>query len=166
MSDPFIAEMRIMPFGYAPRGWARCDGTTMAISQNQALFSILGTTFGGNGVQTFNLPDLRGRVPVGAGKSYQLGQTGGEENHMLNANEVTSHTHAVQGVSAAGTVPAPATNVLATVAGGIYAKPSANLKVLPAATIASTGGTAHPNLQPYQVITMAVALQGIFPTRN
>lgn len=167
MSDPFMGEMRLMPFGFAPRGWARCDGTMMAISQNQALFSILGTSFGGDGVRTFQLPDMRGRVPIGAGKSYHLGQAGGEEAHMLLPNEVTSHTHNVQGVAAAATLPAPADNVFATVTAAIYAKPAAaNLVALPTPTVGTVGGTAHPNLQPYQVMTMAIALQGVYPSRN
>jgi microcystin-dependent protein len=166
MSQPFIAEMRIMPFGFAPRGWARCDGQLMGTNQNQALFAILGTSFGGNGVSTFQLPDLRGRVPLGSGKTYHLGQSGGEQTHMLTPGEVPSHTHAVQGIAVAGTLKIPTANVLAAVSSGLYAKPSAKMVALPPATISNVGGTPHPNLQPYQVVTMAIALNGIYPSRN
>ena len=170
MSDPFLGEMRLMPFGFAPRGWARCDGGILPINQNTALFSLLGTTYGGNGVSTFQLPDIRGRVPIGAGTygplNFAVGQKGGEEAHMLTAPEVPGHSHAVQGVTATGTLPAPDSNVFATVTSAIYAAPSANLVALPPATVQIVGGTPHPNLQPYQVITVAIALAGVWPSRN
>src|SRR3954467_1403261 len=114
MSEPFIGEIRLMPYGYAPRSWARCDGALMSVTQNQALFAILGTSFGGNGTTTFGLPDMRGRVPVGTGKSYALGHVGGEENHLLTAGEVPGHTHPVQGLAATASQPAFASGLLAT----------------------------------------------------
>jgi microcystin-dependent protein len=137
----------------------------LSIAQNQALFSILGTSFGGNGTSTFGLPDMRGRVPVGTGKSYALGHIGGEENHLLTAGEVPGHTHPVQGLAAIASQPAFASGLLATTPSAAYAAPSANMQPLPG-PVQSVGGKAHPNLQPYQVITMCIALAGIFPSRN
>jgi microcystin-dependent protein len=165
MSDPFVGEMRLLPFGFAPRGWARCDGTTMIINQNQALYSLLGTTFGGNGSTTFQLPDLRGRVPIGAGKTYAAGAAGGEEMHQLTANEVPSHTHSCQGVSAKADQSAFVTGLFATTTSNLYSKPSGNMLAVSNA-VQTVGGSPHPNMQPYQVITMAIALNGVFPSRN
>jgi len=166
MSQPFMGEMRLMPFGFAPRGWARCDGQIMAISQNQALFAILGTAFGGDGVRSFGLPNLKGRVPVGSGRTYPIGAVGGEEAHTLLASEAPPHTHKVQGLSVKATTPQPESNVLTTSDAKLYVKPSANKVALEPSTIAATGGGAHPNIQPFQVITVCIALQGIFPSRN
>ena len=172
MAQPFMGEMRLMAFGFAPRGWARCDGTLMSIAQNQALFAILGTSFGGDGVSTFGLPDMRGRVPVGTGGNYHLGQMGGEETHLLTAGEVLPHTHAVQGLAASAGDPNPVGKLFATTATSsssinTYSVPSAKLQTLPAKTVSPAGtNTPHPNIQPYQVITVAIALQGVFPSRN
>ncbi len=165
MSDPYVGEMRLLPFGYAPRGWARCDGATMAINQNTALYSVLGIAFGGNGATTFQLPDMRGRVPVGAGKTYASGATGGEEGHLLTTNEVPSHTHSVQGLAAAANQAAFLTGLFATTASKLYAKPSANTLAV-ANAVQTVGGLPHPNLQPFQVITMAIALNGVYPSKN
>ena len=170
MSDPYLGEMRLMPFGFAPRNWARCDGMIMAIAQNQALFSILGTTFGGDGVRTFGLPDLRGRVPLGAGTSpvgttYPLGSSGGEEMHQLTVAEVPSHSHNLQGLAAAASGTAFLASLFATGPSALYSKPSTNMVTFSNA-VQTVGGLPHTNLQPYQVITMAIALAGVFPSRN
>src|SRR4030081_1438833 len=104
MAEPFLSEIRIMSFGYAPRGWAMCNGQLLPINQNQALFSLLGTTFGGNGQTNFALPDLRGTVPVHVGQSFTLGQKGGEQAHTLTLAELPTHTHAMNGTSTQGTL--------------------------------------------------------------
>jgi microcystin-dependent protein len=166
MSDPFIGEMKLMPWGYAPRGWARCDGGVLQKNQNQALFTLLGTTFGGNGVTNFQLPDLRGRVPVGWGKTYNLGDKGGEETHMLTVNEVPSHTHPVQGIAKTADQASFVNNVFGTTDTALYAAPSTNRLNLMAQAIQTVGGTAHENRQPYQVITMGIALNGIYPSKS
>jgi microcystin-dependent protein len=166
MGQPFIGEMRLMPYGFAPRGWARCDGQLLAISQNQALFSILGTAFGGDGNRTFGLPNLKGRVPVGSGSTYPVGAVGGEESHTLQASETPPHTHKVQGLRVTATTPIPENDVFTTSDAKLYVKTSANMVALQPQTIATVGGGAHPNLQPFQVITVCIALQGIFPSRN
>jgi microcystin-dependent protein len=167
MSDPFIGEMRLMPWGWAPRTWARCDGAILAKAQNQALFAILGAAFGGNGNTTFALPDLRGRVPVGAGaNSYAVGAAGGEETHLLTTNEVPSHTHPVQGINQAADQPSFISGVFATTASAVYAPPSKNTLALQPRAIQSVGGTPHENRQPYQVITVGIALSGVFPSKN
>ena len=165
MSNPFLAEMRLVPFGFAPRGWARCDGGIMAIAQNQALFSILGTTFGGDGFRTYQLPDLRGRVPVGAGKTYLLGAFGGEEMHQLTVAEVPSHSHKLQGLAAAANGTAFLASLFATAPSNLYSKPSTKM-VAAANAVQTVGGLPHTNLQPFQAITMAIALAGVYPSRN
>jgi microcystin-dependent protein len=165
MSNPFIGEMRLVPFGFAPRGWARCDGATMAINQNQALFAVLGKAFGGNGQTNFQLPDLRGRVPIGAGKTYVAGASGGEELHLLTTNEVPSHTHSLQGLAVAASETAFLAGLFATTASNFYVKPSTNTLAL-SNPVQSVGGLPHTNMQPFQVITMAIALNGIYPSKN
>jgi microcystin-dependent protein len=137
----------------------------LGVQQNQALFSILGVAFGGDGVNTFGLPDLRGRVPVGAGNRYRPGQIGGEETHMLIPAEVTSHSHLVQGVSAAGTTPLLAGSLFATVDGSVYGPPT-NLAPMSPGSVSTVGGVPHTNLQPYLVVPIAIALAGTIPSHN
>jgi microcystin-dependent protein len=165
MSEPFIGEMRMFGISYAPRGWAQCNGQTMSIAQNQALFSILGTTYGGNGVQTFMLPDLRSRAPLGMGTGFPQAAIGGEETHMLTVGEVPSHFHAVQASSATTGVAPPNGNLLASSV-KIYAPPSANIVQLQPSSVSATGGTPHGNLQPYCVLNVLIALMGVYPSRN
>jgi microcystin-dependent protein len=165
MSEPFLSEIRLMSFGFAPKGWALCNGQLLPINQNQALFSLLGTTFGGNGMTTFALPDLRGRTPLHMGNSHTLGERGGEQGHTLTIAEVPVHTHVAQAAAADATVPIPTGNLLAN-ANNLYS-PAQSLTSLIPGTVANTGGSqAHLNMQPYLVLNFCIALQGIFPSQT
>jgi len=171
MSEPFLAEVRIVGFNFAPRGWAFCDGQILPINQNQSLYSLLGTTYGGDGRTTFALPDLRGRTPIHVGRSngggdHRLGQKSGEETHTLSANEMPNHDHVAQASSQDGTTPVPTGNVLAQTPSRIYSDP-ANLVDLRSGTVTNVGGgQAHENMQPYLAVNYCIALQGLFPSRN
>lgn len=166
MAEPFLSEIRIMSFVFAPRGWALCDGQLLPINQNQALFSLLGTTFGGDGRVNFALPDLRGRTPVHVGSGHTLGERGGEQAHTLSIAELPTHTHVAQGSSTTGSSQDATGNVLGTVASRIYTNPSA-LTALSPTTIPNVGGSqAHLNMQPFLTLNFSIALQGIFPSPN
>jgi microcystin-dependent protein len=174
MSEPFIAEIIMFGGNFAPRGWAFCDGQLLAISQNTALFSLLGTTYGGDGRTTFGLPDLRGRVPIHPGtgpglSTYRLGQKGGTETVQLNVNEIPSHTHTARGTSSRATDQDPAGNVWAKEAVGataVYASGNADTS-LHTSAIANTGGSqGHTNIQPYNCVNFIIALVGLYPSRN
>ena len=163
MAEPFLSEIRIMSFGFAPKGWALCNGQLLPINQNQALFSLLGTTFGGDGRQTFGLPDLQGRTPIKVGSGHTLGERGGEQAHTLNISELPNHSHAAQGSANNGDSVAPAANVLGGVAGG-YGPPT-NLTATEPTALATAGGSQpHPNMQPFLTLNFCIALQGIFPS--
>jgi microcystin-dependent protein len=168
VGTPFIAEVKIISWNYAPKGWAFCNGQTIGINQNQALFSIIGTTYGGNGVSTFNLPNLQGRTPIHAGgpPGYVTGQNGGQESHTLLLNELPGHIHLLQGATAAGNSDLPADNLLA--GAQIYHSPdSQNAPMMnPASIKIAGGGQSHENRQPFLVLNFIIALQGFFPTRN
>jgi microcystin-dependent protein len=165
MAEPFLSEIRIMSFGYAPRGWAMCNGQFLPINQNQALFSLLGTTFGGNGQTTFALPDLRGNVPIHVGQGFVLGQKGGQQAHTLTISELPTHTHIAQASNNNGDNVIPTDNVFGIVA-GLYGPPT-SLTSLSPATITNVGGSqAHLNMQPFLVLNFCIALQGIFPSPN
>ncbi|SRR6266568_1406419 len=173
MSTPFLAEIKIMSFNYAPKGWAQCNGQFLPINQNQALFSLLGTTYGGNGQTTFALPDFRGRIPIHIGGGFLIGQTGGEEFHTVKMQEMPTHNHFVSASTAAGnskfiaqTAPAASQNILANSGVSIYGPPS-NLNSLEPSSITNTGGSQpHENRQPLLVLNFCIALQGIFPSQN
>lgn len=164
MAEPFLSEIRIMSFAFPPKGWALCDGQLLPINQNQALFSLLGTTYGGNGQTNFALPDLRGRSPIHVGSGHTLGERGGEQAHTLSIAEMPTHVHVLQGTSVTGSSQDAAGNVLATVPGRAYTDPSA-LTALGASTITNVGGSqAHLNMQPFLTLSFCIALQGIFPS--
>jgi microcystin-dependent protein len=172
MAEPFLAEIRIMSFGFAPKGWALCNGQLLPINQNQALFSLLGTTYGGDGRVNFALPDLRSRVPVYVGQGLTLGEKGGEEFHTLNKGEMPAHIHFVNASSSqADTVfiqsASPATqNVFGTVAGGIYGGAANLVSMLPTSITNAGGSQPHENREPFLVLSFCIALQGIFPSQT
>lgn len=164
MAEPFLSEIRLMSFVFAPKGWALCNGQLLPINQNQALFSLLGTTFGGDGRVNFALPDFRGRVPVHVGSSHTLGERGGEQAHTLSIAEIPTHTHTLRASSSStGTVAVPTNNFLAPVSNS-YGAPI-NLVAMAPSSIANVGGSqAHLNMQPFLSISFCIALQGIFPS--
>jgi microcystin-dependent protein len=169
MSEPFIAEIKIVGFNFPPRGWAQCDGQILPINQNQSLYALLGTTYGGDGRTTFALPDLRGRVPIHFDSGHFQGQKSGAETHTLTAAEMPSHTHAVDIKNAPGNSNSPLNNYLAQVAWPIvqpYSDQAQAGTQLHAGTIANTGGQAHENMQPYLTLNFCIALQGLFPSRS
>jgi microcystin-dependent protein len=164
MGTPYLSEIKIMSFPFAPQGWAQCNGQLLPINQNQALFSLLGTTYGGNGVQNFALPDLRGRTPIHFG-THTLGEKGGEEAHTLVIGEMPAHPHIAQGSNNNGDNVIPTDNVFGGIA-GLYGQPS-NLTNIQPTDVTNTGGSqAHQNMQPFLTLNFCIALQGIFPSRN
>ncbi|MEK7952933.1 phage tail protein [Luteolibacter soli] len=163
MAEPFLSEIRIMSFAFAPKGWAMCNGQLLPINQNQGLFSLLGTTFGGDGRVNFGLPNNQGRTPIHVGGGHTLGEKAGEQAHTLSISEIPTHTHVLQGSSANATGPAPATAVLAG-ASNVYAPPT-NLTSLHPGSVTNVGGSqAHLNMQPFLTLNFCIALQGIFPS--
>lgn len=163
MAEPFLSEIRIMSFGFPPKGWAFCNGQLLPINQNQGLFSLLGTTFGGDGRVNFALPDLRGRIPIHVGSGHTLGERGGEQAHTLSISEIPTHTHVLSGSPSNASVPSPVSNVLAA-ANNVYNTPS-NLTTLNPSSITNVGGSqAHLNMQPFLTLNFSIALQGIFPS--
>ena len=164
MAEPFLSEIRIMSFVFPPKGWALCNGQLLPINQNQALFSLLGTTFGGDGRVNFALPDLRGRTPIHVGSSHTLGERGGEQAHTLSISELPTHTHVLNATTATGNTPLPTNNILADSPSQLYSSP-ANLIALNAGSVTNTGGSqAHLNMQPFLTLSFCIALQGIFPS--
>jgi microcystin-dependent protein len=165
MAEPFLSEIRMMSFNFPPKGWALCNGQLLPINQNQGLFSLLGTTYGGDGRVNFGLPNLQGRVPVHMGQGLTLGQQAGEQQHTLTISELTSHAHTLQGTTMNADNPVATGNLLATVA-NVYT-PAANLTSLNPGSIGNTGGSQpHDNMQPYLTINFSIALQGIFPSQT
>jgi microcystin-dependent protein len=152
-------------FNFPPRGWAQCDGQILPINQNQSLYSLLGTTYGGDGRTSFALPDLRGRAPVHVGSDLSLGDKTGEETHILSSAEMPSHTHAVNANDADGNSPLPMDTVLGGYDGGYG--PAADLAQLESSTVSSVGGgQSHNNMQPFLTVNFVIAIQGLFPSRN
>lgn len=167
MAEPFLGEIRIMAFNFAPKGWALCNGQLLPINQNQPLFAILGTTYGGNGQTTFALPDFRGRVPIYQGQGFLIGQKGGEEFHALNMSEMPQHTHIGQVQPANATTGTPNGNFLAGVPTFAYRNAISNLVALDPSVVTTAGGSqAHENRMPSLVLSFCIALQGIFPSHN
>jgi microcystin-dependent protein len=175
MADPFVAEIRLFPFNFPPKGWAFCNGQLMPISQNTALFSLLGTMYGGDGKSTFGLPDLRGRVPVMAGQGqglslYDQGQTGGVETVTLLQSEVPAHTHTARGSPDPADLqgPSPARSLARSTGAFIYHdNTAANLVQAGPSSLAPAGASLpHDNLAPYLALNFCIALQGVFPPRS
>jgi len=166
MAEPFLSELRIMSFQFAPKGWAQCNGQLLPINQNQALFSLLGTTFGGDGRVNFALPDLRGRTPMHVGSGHTLGERGGEQAHTLSIAELPTHVHSVAASTASsGGTDNPTGRFLGS-ASNVYHTP-ASLTAINPQTIANVGGSqAHLNMQPFLTLSFCIALQGIFPSPN
>ncbi|HYY95918.1 MAG TPA: tail fiber protein [Pyrinomonadaceae bacterium] len=171
MAEPFLSEIRIFSFNFAPKGWALCDGQLLPINQNQALFSLLGTTYGGDGRVNFALPNLQSRTPIHVGSGHTLGERGGEQAHTLSISEIPTHVHTSNATSDAHTTspenyqPLP-NDALFAVVNNLYAAPG-NLTSLLPGTLANVGGSqAHLNMQPYLVLNFSIALQGIFPSQT
>jgi len=173
MAEPFLSELRLFSFGFAPKGWALCNGQLLPINQNQALFSLLGTTYGGDGRVNFALPDLRGRTPIHFG-AHTLGEKAGSEAVTLSQQEMPQHLHFLMGSTANATTPLPSGNVLArgtTAVGGnpinYYTSNVSNVVAMSPASVSTVGGSQpHQNMMPHLVLNYCIALQGIFPSRN
>jgi len=165
MSDPFLGEIRIFSFGFAPKGWALCNGQLLPINQNQALFALLGTFYGGNGQNNFALPNLQGCAPFHLGGGLTQGQTGGEEVHTLLQTEMPQHTHPAVGSSNSASAASPAGALWASLSGGGY-QPGPNTDLNPASVASAGGSQPHENRSPFLVLNFCIALQGIFPSRN
>ncbi len=172
MADPFVAEIRIYPFNFAPKGWAFCDGQILPLSQNTALFSLLGTTYGGDGKSNFALPNLQGNAPMHPGQGpglslHDLGETGGSETVTLLESEIPSHNHPLSASAADSTSRIPAGGQPATGIGvGMYSTGSPNANLDPKALAPAGGDQPHNNMQPYLTLNFCIALQGVFPPRT
>lgn len=175
MAEPFLSEIRMFGGNFAPRGWATCDGQILAISQNTALFSLLGTNFGGNGQTTFGLPDMRSRFPMHQGSGggltpRSMGEQGGEANVTLNPGEMASHTHPISGAvianSTATATPSNTSLFTNSAPNALYAITPVTLSLAPQSISLQGGSLPHNNLQPYLVVTFIIALEGVFPSRN
>jgi microcystin-dependent protein len=171
MAEPFLSEIRMMSFSFAPKGWALSNGQLLPINQNQALFSLLGTTFGGDGRTTFSLPNLQGRTPIHMGNGHTLGESAGTQTQTLVTGQIPAHNHVVTAISTANTgtnVVNPSGQFLATsTPATLYNSSGANFTPLAANTVANVGGSqAHQNMQPFLTINFCIALQGIFPSQS
>ncbi|AQR74747.1 phage tail protein [Sphingomonas sp. LM7] len=172
MADPFVAEIRVFPFNFAPRGWAWCNGQLLPLSQNTALFSLLGTTYGGNGKSNFALPDLQGSVPFHPGQGpglglYDLGQIGGSETVTLLESEIPAHTHALQGAASdVAETNIPTGNALTRSSLNIYSSTLTAATLAIGALAPAGGGQPHNNMMPYLTFYFSIALQGVFPPRG
>jgi microcystin-dependent protein len=166
MSEPFLSEIKLVSFNFPPKGWALCNGQFLPINQNQALFALLGTTYGGNGQTTFALPNLRGKVPIHMGNGHALGEAAGSTSVTVNIQQLPTHTHALMASTTNGDTPVPTNTVLAATPAKIYG-PAQSLTTLNPVNVTSVGGSqAHNNMMPYLVLNFIIALQGIFPSQN
>jgi microcystin-dependent protein len=167
MADPFLSEIRVVSFNFPPKNWAFCDGQLLPINQNQALFALLGTTYGGNGQTNFALPDLRGRVALHRGAGHTLGERAGEQAHTLSISELPTHTHVLSASPLGGNQPTPAGNLLASTAPNALYGPAKGQTTLEPGTVTNVGGSqAHLNMQPFLALSFCIALIGIFPSQN
>jgi len=173
VSEPFLSEIKIMSFGFAPKGWAQCNGQFLPINQNQALFSLLGTVYGGNGQTTFALPDLRGCVPLHEGSGHTLGEKAGAQAVTLSINQLPTHVHdfsantCVQSASANATAGVPTSNFWANSGRAAYSTGGVSLGAMSPQAVSTVGGSqAHQNMQPFLALNFCIALQGIFPSQN
>ncbi len=169
MSTPFLSELKMVSFGFAPKGWTMCNGQLLPINQNQALFSLLGTTYGGNGQTTFGLPDLRGRVPMHSGSGHTLGERGGVESTTLLITQLPQHNHLISAATVAEDATKPSGNLMATTSGNltIYTtKHTIGVAMDPAIMPNMGGSQPHENRQPFLTLNWVIALQGIFPSQN
>jgi microcystin-dependent protein len=165
MAEPFLSEIRIFSFGFPPKGWALCTGQLLPINQNQALFSLLGTTYGGDGRVNFGLPNLQARVPIHMGSGHTLGERGGEQSHTLSISELPTHVHTWNCSPSDANQPGPTGALLGNAAE--YSTTATNLVALQANQLANVGGSqAHLNMQPFLVLNLCIALQGIFPSQT
>jgi microcystin-dependent protein len=165
MSEPFLGEVKIISWNFPPKGWAFCNGQLLPINQNQALFSILGTNYGGDGRVNFGLPNLQGRSPVHMGGGIALGQLGGEVAHTLNISETPAHNHIPTGSTTTGTLPSASGNLWGVSSASPYSA-SGNTAMSPAGVTTAGGSQPHENMSPYLVLNFVIALQGIFPSQN
>jgi microcystin-dependent protein len=168
MSEPFLSEIKMMSFGFPPKGWAMCNGQLLPINQNQALFALLGTTYGGDGRVNFGLPNLQGRTPIHLGSGYALGQIGGEQAHTLSISEIPTHTHTASAANVAPSSNAPSNaRMISQSQGANLYSAASNLQAMAPAALANVGGSqAHENNQPYLTLNFCIALTGIFPSQN
>jgi len=166
MSEPFLSEIKIVSFNFPPKGWAFCNGQFLPINQNQALFALLGTQYGGNGQTTFALPNLQGRLPIHMGNGHTLGEAAGSSAVTVNIQQLPTHLHGLQASSQNGATPNPSNAILGRVS-NLYAAPVSGLTTMSPSSVTSVGGSqAHTNMMPYLVLNFIIALQGIFPSQN
>jgi microcystin-dependent protein len=166
MSEPFLSEIKIMSFNFPPKGWAFCNGQTLPINQNQALFALLGTTYGGNGQTTFQLPNLRGQVPIGVGNGHTLGEKAGQTAHTVIISELPQHIHFVQASTQTQNTSNSTSNAFLAPSANTYAGAANLTSLLPASVLPVGGSQPHVNMMPYTVLNFCIALQGIFPSQN